>query len=86
VSHLKKHAAGLSDTDASIDSTGVCAAVDSILTLKPGRGAKSCILSTLGREVEANEYEMELDLQKHSGWHVLAEGAEAGLEGVLNFV
>jgi hypothetical protein len=78
VSHTRKHAVGLSDTDASVDSTGVSAGVDAILTLRRRREGTS-MLSVLGRETEHGEYELEFDLKKHFGWRVLAEGAEAGL-------
>jgi hypothetical protein len=81
LSHTRKHASGMSDTDASIDSTGISAGVDTLLTLRRRREGTS-MLSVLGRETEHNEFELEFDLNKHFGWRVLAEGAEAGLTTV----
>ena len=78
LSHTRKHAAGMSDTDASVDSTGISAGVDTLLTLRRHREGTS-ILSVLGRETERAEYELEFDIDTHNGWCVLAEGAEAGL-------
>lgn len=77
VSHSKKNTDGMSATDAGIGSTGISAAVDSLLTLRRVKGG-AVVLDALPRDAEESSHEIRLNPGKDHGWLLVGAGADAG--------
>lgn len=74
IHHSRKDSVNHDDVDAIIGTSGTSAAVDAIWHLKRGKANDSVLLSTVGRELEREQYEFRFDLSQ--GGHLFVASGE----------